>query len=314
MDEQKRSWAVIANPKAGKRRLFLRKVSLEDVLRDAGLDVRLFISEYAGHATLLAKTLVEDDGFRDFIIVGGDGTVNEVVNGIMESSVCSSEISFAVIPSGTGNDWARYWNIRKRLKKNIAVIQKGNVQKVDVGRFSYLLKREKKVRYFINSVGIGFDAQVVRYAEIIGRFIHGRPWVYSLSLIAGAAMHISKHLHLKTTDGRVSVDDKVYTMTIANGPYTGGGLKQAAQAIPNDGVFDVMMVVNPKFRQLLSAIYHLFRSNLQEVSCVKYFRTAGLSIDTTRRHKVETDGILIESAKAPFMIEIIPDALNMIVP
>jgi len=312
MIQEKKKWGVIANPKSGTRRFFHRKITVEERLKRVGLDVDFVFSQSPEHACELARDFVEK-GIRNLIVVGGDGTISEVIHGVFCSSIDPKEVTFAVIPSGTGNDWARYWGIRKSLRKSLAVILKGNTQLVDVGKLIYRLKRRKQTKYFINSVGIGYDAQVVQYAKTIGRFIPGEAWVYSFAVITGAVMHISKMLSLHA-DENYLLEDKVYTMSIGNGPYTGGGIKQTPQASPVDGKFDVLVVVNPSVFELTKALYHLFRSNLQEVPCVKYFRAKELKITTTKRHKVEADGILLKNCKAPYEVSILPNAIRMIVP
>jgi diacylglycerol kinase (ATP) len=312
MIQEIEKWGVIANPKSGSRRFFRRKVSIEERLRRAGFEIDFVFSQSPGHATELATDFVER-GYRKLIVVGGDGTVSEVIDGVFHSSVDPKKITFAVVPSGTGNDWARYWNIKKSLQKSIAVISRGNTQLVDIGRLTYREKRRPIVKYFVNSVGIGYDAQVVQYAEIIGRFISGHKWVYSFAVVSGAVMHAPKLLSLKV-NGKHYLEDKVYTMSIANGPYTGGGIKQTPQASPVDGKFDVMVAVKPSFFELIRGLYHLFRSNLQEDFCVKYFRAEELSITTRKRHKIEVDGILLKGAKAPYEISLLPNAIRMIVP
>ena len=312
MIQEKIKWGAIANPNSGSRRFFKRKITVEEQLKKVGLEVDFVFSQYPEHACELARDFVER-GIRHLIIVGGDGTISEVIHGVFCSSVNPQEVTFAIIPSGTGNDWALYWGINKSLSKSISVILKGNTSFIDVGKLTFMLKREKKTKYFINSVGIGYDAQVVQYAEIIGRFIPGKRWVYSFAVIAGAVMHAPKMLCLHA-DGKHILEDKVYTMSIGNGPYTGGGIKQTPKANPTDGEFDVMVVIKPTFFELLRELYRLFRSGLQEGSCIKVFRAKVLKITTTKRHKVEADGILLKDCKAPYEITILQSAIKMVVP
>jgi len=312
MTQKEIKWGVIANPISGTRRFFRRKITVEERLRREGLDVDFVFSQYPEHACELARDFVER-GIRNLIVVGGDGTVNEVVHGVFCSSVNPQEVTFAVIPSGTGNDWALYWGIRKSLRKCIPVIVKGNTRLIDVGKLTFMLKRQKNIKYFVNSVGIGYDAQVVQYAEIIGRFIPGRSWVYSFAVIAGAVMHAPKMLNLYA-DGKHIIEDKVYTMSIGNAPYTGGGIKQTPHADPTDGEFDVMVAVKPSFFELLRELYRLFRSDLRESSCIRYFRAKELKITTAKRHKVEADGILLRDCKAPYEVSILQSAIRMVVP
>lgn len=307
-------WTVIANPKAGSRRFFQRRTSMEDRLKEAGLDVEVIVTEYAGHATKLVKNLLEEKGVRRLIVAGGDGSISEVVDGVFSTSVNPSEVTLALLPGGTGNDWARYWGIPKKQKRSIPIIVAGESQMTDVGRLSYYEKGERKVKFFLNSVGLGFDAQVVYYAEKLADFLPGRSWVYSISVLLGALLHSSKPLCLEADGGAYKIEDKVYTMSIANGPYTGGGIKQTPDAVPTDGVYDVFVVVRPSFILLVKSLYRLFRNSLEGNSCLRFFKAKSLHITGSNRHRIEADGILLEGAEGPFEIEILPQALRLIVP
>lgn len=307
-------WTVIANPKAGSRRFFQRKSSIEKRLEKAGLDAEIIVTEYAGHATVLVKRLLEEENVRHLIVAGGDGSVSEVVDGIFSSSVDPSEVTLAIMPGGTGNDWARYWGIPKKARKSIPFIVDGYTRRVDVGRLSYFYQGEQKVKYFINSVGMGFDAQVVYYTELISRFLPGRSWVYSLAVLMGALMHSSKPLRLELDGAGCVVDDAVYTISIANGPYTGGGIKQTPDAVPTDGFFDLFVVVRPSFFLLIKSLYRLFKKRLEGNSCLRFFRSSSLRIVCSNKNKVEADGILLEGAEGPFDLELLPNALRMVVP
>lgn len=307
-------WTVIANPKAGGKRFFLRRKSIEERLKSAGLDVDIVLTEYAGHATRLVKKLLEEDGVRRLIVAGGDGSISEVVDGIFSSSVDTKDVTLAILPGGTGNDWARYWGIPKKSQKSIPFVVEGYTQMIDIGRLTYHQQGEEKVKYFINSVGLGFDAQVVYYAEKISRFLPGRSWVYSLAVVAGALMHSSKPLRLEMEGQGCVVDDKVYTMSVANGPYTGGGIKQTPEAVPTDGIFDLFVVVRPSLTLLVNSLYRLFKNRLEGNSCLRFYKTTSLRITCSDKNKVEADGILMEGAGSPYHLEIIPQAIRMVVP
>lgn len=311
--ETKVRWTVVANPKAGARRFFSRRKSIEESLRSAGLEVSIVTTEYAGHASKLVRELLAE-GVRHLIVAGGDGSISEVVDGIFSSSVDPSEVTLAIMPGGTGNDWARYWGIPKRTKKSVSIIVGGAVRLVDVGRLTYSSGGERKEKYFINSVGFGYDAQVVYYAEAMARFLPGRAWLYSLAVVVGALVHSSKPLRLCMDGGPCAIDDKVYTMSIANGPYTGGGIKQTPGAVPTDGLFDVFVAAGLSLPALVKSLYRLFTKTLQGNSCLRFFKAKKLRIECSDRHRVEADGILLTGAVGPYELEILPGALRMVVP
>ena len=167
-------------------------------------------------------------------------------------------------------------------------------------------------KYFVNSVGLGFDAHVVESAEKMGTVIKGKGWVYFMALAKSVATHTSKQLEMKSDRGTL-LSDKIYTMSVANGPFTGGGIKQTPDADPTDGVFDIMAATRPSLTQLVGGLYSvLLRRN--DGSVIKRFRAKEITIESTHRHKIEADGIVMEGAKTPVAISMVPWALNMIVP
>lgn len=103
------NWGVIVNPVAGKRHLRKEWINIYRTLKRAAIHFSVQSTEYPGHAILLTRDLLKN-GFRRILIIGGDGTVNEVVNGIFTSGITDTDqVTIALIPYGTGNDWARYW-------------------------------------------------------------------------------------------------------------------------------------------------------------------------------------------------------------
>ena len=306
------NWGIILNAKSGDRRSG-RKNTVSDKLKEAGFAGIYCRTEYPGHATELARQMV-NQGCRQFIVVGGDGSVSETIDGLMTSCVDSRQLTFGIIPSGTGNDWARYWNIGKKVETNIHILQQGKTAAIDVGQLSYLRKRQEVTKYFINSVGIGFDAQVVEQAERIGKVFRGQSWIYSLALLSSTFIHRSKLIELRSNE-EVLLNDKVYTMSIANGPYTGGGIKQTPKADPTDGMLEVMAATKLNPVQLVKGLHSvLSRSYDNPDGIIRRFQSQQLNINTQQRLKIEADGILQKDSKAPLSISIVPAAINMIVP
>ncbi|MBR6104268.1 MAG: diacylglycerol kinase family lipid kinase [Paludibacteraceae bacterium] len=301
-------WGVILNPKAGSKKVD-GKQTICDALKSGGISGEYRFSEYAGHATILARELVAD-GFRNFLIVGGDGSVSEVVDGLMTSGVDSHELTIAIIPSGTGNDWCRYWKIPKKIGLCLDMIRQGKKQWIDIGRLSYFRQDSLVEKYFINSVGLGFDAEIVARAEKLGKFAKGLPVNYFLGLVGSMAKTKSKHLVMET-DNEV-FEGKVYTMSIANGPYSGGGIKQTPDASPTDGLFDILLADDPNAYEIVRDVSRvLFRQSFGGV--LRTYRTSQVKISTTERHMIEADGIVQTDGEAPLHITMVPAAIKMIV-
>lgn len=301
-------WGVILNPKAGNKKVS-GKQTISEALRSGGIDGLYCFSDSEGHATQIARELVSK-GYRHILVVGGDGTVSEVVNGLMTSGVDTREITFAVLPSGTGNDWCRYWKIPNKVGLFLNMLAEGKTEKVDVGRIGFCQQGEPKERFFINSVGLGFDAAIVNKAESFGNWLKGLSLNYFFALVYCSFTHKSRSLNFEADTDSFSGD--VYTISIANGPYTGGGIKQTPDANPTDGCFDVLLASRPTVWQTVRDISRvLFRSRFGGV--LHLYRTSNVKITSSQTHLIEADGIVQDGAEAPFDFSIVPGALNMVV-
>ena len=302
-------WAVILNPKAGKQRLRRDWAKMYRTLKRAEIEFQVWTTEYAGHATEIARHLVER-GCRNILIVGGDGTINEVVNGIYTSNIeDKNQVSIALIPYGTGNDWARYWGLYKSKRKISERFYERNRVAVDLGCLTYYIDGEERKRYFLNGLGIGFDAQVCQVTDRMKRLYGGHSWVYTLSLLI--AVFKWKPTKMQLIYDNDTIEDDVFTIAVGNGCYSGGGLKQVP-ADPTDGVFHTNIIPRPTVKIILGALTYLFRGELWNHPACHMRVTKRFKVKTRQSLLVETDGILIEG-HGPYIAEIIPSALNMIV-
>jgi len=146
-------WLVILNPHAGSGRGQKDQSEIIRLLDKSKLPYRLAVSDYPKHTIQLTMHAIAD-GYRRIIVAGGDGTLNEVVNGIFIQNNCSPEdIIVGVIPVGTGNDWIKTFGIPNDYKAALEIILKGDVMQQDVGRISYAENNIQKVCYFANMAG-----------------------------------------------------------------------------------------------------------------------------------------------------------------
>ncbi len=301
-------WRAILNPYAGEKRL---KKDLKKILACAegfGLKVDWVWTQYKGHASKIAQESVEN-GCMNLLVFGGDGTLNEVVNGIFCSSIENkSDVCIALVPYGTGNDWGRFWGIGRNIEQSLGVLKKGKEQLVDVGKATL----SGKTSYFLNAIGMGFDAQVLKLASTIKNHFLKGGWIYSLAVFIAVFIHKSIKMSI-FCDKQNVLNERVYTISVGNGCYTGGGLKQTPDALPNDGFFHVTVVKKLSFKAIVLAVKHLFFGNLLDHSCVESYKTKRFVVKSDKSIEIEADGVQLE-AHSDIDVEVIPSALRFLIP
>jgi len=304
-------WAVIINPKSGKKKFRQQRKYLFQKLKHLDIPFDYRVTRFAGHASKIARYFVERQ-YKNILILGGDGTVSEVINGIFDAEkVSTPELKIALIPRGTGNDWGRFWGLTSNYKKSIEVFLKGKTQTIDIGRVEYDMEGRKEAHYFINSLGLGLDAAVVNLTHRLKEIFGSHSFLYTVSLLL--AVFGYRHHRVKIYTDERNISSNMYTMSIANGCYSGGGLKQTPDALPYDGWLDVMMAKRPKLRDIIGALYYLFKGKLLQHRLIESFRTRELLIQTDKKALIEADGIIV-NGNSPFNINIIPQAIQMIIP
>lgn len=314
MSVEQHQWSAILNPCAGAKCLIKDLTLIERTFREMNLSIDQHITSYKGHACEIAKHLV-NNGVRNILVFGGDGTLNEVVNGIFQSEVSDkSSISLALVPYGTGNDWARFWKLkksRKNLKFFFTALLSGEKHLIDVGRVKATDTTENTY-YFLNALGAGFDAKVVKYASWIKNHFFGGAWVYSLAVFLAIIKHRSYTMNIRCEEKEVFVEP-IYTMSIGNGCFTGGGLKQTPDAVPTDGFFHSIVVKQLSFLHIVRAAKYLFTGRLLEHPCVFSHKLKNFSCQSEKKIDVEIDGVQLPACKR-FQVTIIPSALTFVTP
>lgn len=305
-------WLLIINPKSGKSKSLHQQDYLFDKLKEKNIPFDYRLTGYAGHATELAKAFAQKN-YKKFLVVGGDGSMSEVINGIFSAGIENTrDIQVAIIPRGTGNDWARFWGLTKDYKRSVDIFLKGVSRFIDIGKLSYNSEKKTTTHFFINSLGMGLDAHVVDGAHRLKRKLGSHSFNYTLALLRAVFSYHARKMRITADHGSFDMDN-MFTMSIANGCYTGGGLKQTPDAVPYDGLFDVMIARKPSFKEILTALTYLFRGKILQHSIITSFQTRKIDIESEHEILMEADGILLHG-KAPYNVEILPDAVQMIVP
>lgn len=305
---------IIINPKSGANTYRKQRLYLFKLLKQRHQPFTYKVTKYASHATELAKELVER-GYDELLVLGGDGTLSEVIDGIMHADVSEEQrkkVVFGLMPRGTGNDWGRFWNLTRDYKRSLNIFfNTGKRQAVDVGCLTLQRAGVEEKHYFINSVGFGIDAETCKRAQTLKYYVGSHGLNYLFGLLSAIFRHKSVPVELLTDTG-LHLREAMFTMNIGNGPFSGGGIRQNPEADPRDGIFHAMFVSRPTFKVILSALPHLFNGRLSEIDFINHFTAKEVVLQTKKHIIMEKDGILIDAC-GPYKIEILPAALNMIV-
>lgn len=262
-----------------------------------------------GHAVLLAKKAV-DNGFKTIVAVGGDGTVNEVANGILLSGK-SKGVRMGIIPIGRGNDFAWVAGIPSKLKDACALVIDGKTRQIDVGYVK--ADDSEEGRYFVNGVGFGFEP-MVNFKASEYKHLNGMP-----SYIA-AFLHIFKNPP-KPYELTMIVDDEVpcalstQQVSVANGIRMGSAFKMTPLAKINDAKLDVMYTKKPlKGIDLLKAVMKFFSGkHVSDKESFEYLNVKKIELEAKEKVvQAHIDGEILTKSGKKFSLEVIPDAIGLI--
>jgi len=301
-------WIVIVNPNAGngkgKKEWHIISKALND--NDISFDVKFTSGK--GEATRIAAEAFAA-GFRKIITVGGDGTLNEVLNGVFEEGESKSkEVTLALIPVGTGNDWGRMFGIPLDHQKAADIIRQGSTMLHDVGWLTYYEGNTLKKRYFINIAGLGFESAVVKrtnYQKDKGR---SSKLIYFYNLLISLLTYKNTLAEL-TVDG-VKTSAEIFSVNVGNGRYCGGGMRQTPGALPNDGLLDVTVIKNIGKLEIIRKLKILYDGTILSHPLIDGYKCKNLKVTSESVIYTEADGESLGHTPAEF--NILPSAINII--
>ena len=264
---------IVANPKAGHGKGARAIKELHLLLGAKEIKYEIFETQYPGHATELAQRLAEK-GARRIIILGGDGTISEVVN-----TTTNSEVELGVISVGTGNDLARSLGLPyNKPEKALEVIFSGKPTKVDVGW--------EEDRCFISTLGLGFPAIIAQKVNKM-KYLKGSPAFFI------AAYKTISQLH--PIPVRITLDDETLNVNctsilIQNTRFCGGGLLVAPAARTDDGLFDVVVVNDIGKVDLMMNFPKIYSGRHLKHPKFSLYRSQSVRIDTSTNLSKMFDG------------------------
>ena len=301
-------YLVIVNPISG--RGYAEKVipDIEAGMREHGLVFDLVRTEGPWHAAEIAEKAVKD-GYDVIVSASGDGTANETINGIMRAREAGfNNTAFSILPVGTGNDMAYGLGMRASLEESIAALAKNQRKKIDVG----LVKGGDYPdgRYFVNGVGIGFDA-VVGFVAVKIR------WARSLLAYLIAVIQ-TVFIYYKSPTVEITYNEVAFTqpslmISIMNGQRMGGGFYMAPQGNPSDGHFDLCIVSEPGRARTFGLIPFFLKGTQASQPEITTGRTSRIVIKAIQGSlPVHCDGETLCESGDELSAEIIPAAIEII--
>ena len=296
---------LIYNPHAGaKRRMFpnpyTNATSLEDIhamLKKYQLEADFYPTKYPGHAIELAEN-AEKEGYKMVIVAGGDGTVGEAANGLI-----NSQITLAILPLGSFMNVAHMLSVPLDLEKAVLLIKLGRTRKIDVGIVHYLGQAQlSKPYYFLESVGFGLEAQMHEYMLKVEQ---GK-YQEIINIIKTLFEYIRYRAEIIMDDKRITT--RATIINIANGPYSGPALPIAPTAKLNDHLLTVSIFKMKKF-DLFHYFFNLFFGRKKHKKPTVY-QAKKVKIDTKFQRPVHVDARLY--GMTPVELSILPNAISVI--
>lgn len=302
-------WLVIVNPAAGPHKSRVKLLSLMRKIRNAGFNTTVKFTQRKNHATEITGYFIEQ-GYKNFIIAGGDGTVNEVINGIFnQNTIPVKEFCVGLLPLGSGNDLCKMHNIPEDYDKAINILKEGKTSLQDIGWVSYYNKNRKRTKFFVNIAGLGFDAFVTQRTNKWKENLLKGKVLYMLALISSLASYRSKKVKI-FSGGNMLINSKVFSIAVGIGKYNGGGMMQVPDAVADDGLFDVTVIERMSKAEVVKNVKNLYDGSFVNNTKVKLFRMEALKIESEHKLMVEADGESL--GFAPVEFDIITRSLNII--
>lgn len=305
MSEQKAF--IIVNPTAANGRVAAQWPTVRDQLASLGMAFDFRLTERPRHATEIAREATQA-GYSPIVAYGGDGTLMEVVNGLLGEPGALSAAPLGIIPGGTGSDFVRTLGIPHDCKEACSRLIAGTEHLVDVGVavFQGFDGSEQRL-YFANVAGLGFDGEVVERVQRSSKALGGT-LTYLLNLLLTLVYYRNKHVTLRF-DGQTQ-DRRMNSVLVCNGRYFGGAMYIAPPADVQDGEFDVVILGDFTKPELVVNVPRVYKGTHLTHPKVQIHKARQVHAQARERMLVQADGELVGQAPASF--HIVPRVLRVI--
>lgn len=306
-------WLAIVNLLSGSGRCGRDWEHIARMLYARGIDFDTVFTGHRYHAIDLARRGIVEDGYRNLIAIGGDGTLHEVANGILlQDEVPSQEIRMGVIPVGTGNDWIRTFGIPRDYQGAVDIIANGNEFLQDVAKATFVGRDgNEESRYCVNVSGVGLDAYVnLKVCQMKDKGKNGK-----MSYMTGLAKSVLKYRSCRMAvrvDGENEAKGLIMSISVGIGQYNGSGMRQLPDAVADDGILDVTVIETMSVPRILTVVGKLFDGKIYTVRRVHNYKGRTIEISSDEVREVEVDGESLGTTPVKYTIE--DKKLKVIIP
>ncbi len=292
-------WTIVANPVSGKGRSRALAMQTGTLLTSAGVSNEVLYTSRPGDAEELARKAVEE-GSAGVLACGGDGTLHEVINGVMGHPL-ASEVTVGIIPAGRCNDFVAAMDLPKTADGVAHLIAAGRSRQIDLGAVGH--------RYFATVATLGFDSAVSQYVADghVPRFLSGTP-SYLYAIFLQILRYRDAMVHLEGEDFEYS--GRIFLAATANTAQYGGNMKIAPGAVADDGALDVCLVQSVSRWEVVKMVPRVFSGGHLSNPAVSMHRVKRLKVEAEAPMPIWADGERV--AEAPAEISVVPKALNLL--
>ncbi len=301
---------IIVNPVSANNNTGKEWPLFEKTLWESGYEFDTAFTEYPGHGTDLARQALYK-GYRTIMSVGGDGTMNEIVNGFFDNGhPVNPDSRLAIFSRGTGCDLIRTLGINKGINDLLDILIRDEEKQLDAGSISFADNTGKTTdRYFLNVADIGIGAETANNVNKRSKLLKG-----FLSFMLGA---VSTIITYKNKDFEVLIDDnvilneKLNSIIVANGKYFGGGMKVAPDAEVDDGLFDIIIIGNLSKPETIASFPLIYKGEHISHPKVRCYRGKKVTVKSGGLGLIEADGEIPGRYDAVFSI--LPKAIKVLI-
>jgi diacylglycerol kinase (ATP) len=300
-----RPYFFIVNPKAGAGMRGFSTVAAR--LKERGVPYFAAATTGPGDAQLLAR-LASRGEFRAIVCHGGDGTLNDIVNGLATfDGTITSRAVLGLIPSGTAQDFARGLDIPRARAAALDRLLTGHETAVDVGRIRFA---DGRVQLFVNVLGAGFDAEVAERAQDVRGAVTSIP-AHVFGFALALAVYRNKTMSLTLEDqAEVPTFLRCNVVVAANGPSYAGIMRMAPTAVLDDGLLDLVVIGDVDKFELLFNLPRVLTGTHLEHSKVAVYRSSAFTLESEDEARVQADGEVV--GRLPIKVDVLPRALRLI--
>lgn len=300
----------VVNPVSAGKKTVKEWSSFEKRLKEKGLKFDWAFTDYPEHATGITREVLKS-GYDLVVSVGGDGTMNEVVNGFFDmDNLINPEAKLAIFSRGTGCDFIRSFGIKKDIEGFYNVLKRNNVQKLDVGKTTFCKESgETRSKFFLNIADVGLGAETTRRVNRTRKHLKG-----FFAFLIGAILSIFKHHNGIITieiDGQQVKTGRMNSVVIANARYFGGGMYISPKSKADDGFLDIIEIGDLNKLELIKNFHLIYKGEHLTHPQVTAYRGKQIKIISEPDGLLELDGEQL--GKTPAYFEIIPQAINLLV-